>query len=200
MIHSLNGKLTYSDAATAVVECGGVGFLCNISYTTAQRLPKTGQPVFLLTHMNVREDALDLFGFIDESELAMFRLITQVSGVGPKVALAILSEFTPDKLSIAIASGDHKSITRANGVGPKLAQRIALELRDKVGGIASDNAADVAAAGAVSASSNASDAVMALVALGYSQGEASLAVGRLDSSLPTEMLIKQALRALSRGV
>ena len=199
MFYSLTGKLIYTDPQTAVVECGGVGFKCAVSLRTLQGLPALGAQVTLYTHLNVREDALDLFGFLSAEELDLFRMVTSVSGVGPKVALAILSEFTPDALCLFIASGDSKSITRAAGVGAKLAQRIVLELKDKVGTFAPESAgADVLAAGQASASANASEAVEALVALGYAQGEAALAVGRLDSGLSVEELIKGALKTLAR--
>ena len=196
MFYSLTGQLIHTDAACAVIECGGVGFKCFVSLCTLKRLPKTGSTVTLYTYLNVREDALDLFGFYDTAELDMFKLVTSVSGVGPKVAMSILSEFTPDKLCLLIATGDSKSITRAQGVGPKVAQRITLELKDKVGGLEAGSGEDVVVAGAVSASKNAADAVEALVSLGFTQGEAALAVGKLDSELPVEELIRQALKSL----
>jgi Holliday junction DNA helicase RuvA len=194
MFYSLSGKLIYTDTSAAVIECGGVGFKCFVSLYTLKKLPQIGSQVTVYTHLNVREDALDLFGFYDSAELELFKLITSVSGVGPKVALSILSEFDPDKLALAIAGGDSKSITRANGVGAKLAQRIVLELKDKVGGMGLGDSEEIAAVGTASASRNSAEAVEALVSLGYSQSEASLAVGRLDSSLPVEQLIKQALK------
>ena len=152
----------------------------------------------LFTHLNVREDAMDLFGFIDPDELEMFRLITSVSGVGPKVALSILSEFEPSQLSLYIASGDSKSITRASGVGVKLAQRIVLELKDKLGATSFADSQEVSAAVNVSSSSNASEAVQALVALGYSQSEASVAIGKFDATQSVEFLIKEGLKLLAR--
>ena len=169
---------------------------------TLQRLPQIGEPVTLYTHLSVREDALDLFGFADPAELDFFRLLIGVSGIGPKVALAVLSQLPPDRLALCIATGDAKSITRAQGVGPKVAQRIVMELKDKVGSFAADGVSqeDLTAAGVVSASSNASDAVEALVALGYPQSEASLAVGRLDSALPVEQLVRDALKGLARNL
>ena len=188
--------------STAVVECGGVGFTCGVTLQTLQRLPQIGEPVTLYTHLSVREDALDLFGFADPAELDFFRLLIGVSGIGPKVALAVLSQLPPDRLALCIATGDAKSITRAQGVGPKVAQRIVMELKDRVGSFAADGVSqeDLTAAGVVSASSNASDAVEALVALGYPQSEASLAVGRLDSALPVEQLVRDALKGLARNL
>ena len=199
MIASLRGTLIYTDTATAVVECGGVGMKCAVSLNTLRQLPPVGKECFLLTHMSVREDAIDLFGFADDAELELFRLITAVSGVGPKLALSILSAFEPARLSLFIAGGDAKSLTAASGVGAKLAQRLVLELKDKIGGVSLAAGGDtVAAVAAVTESSSATEAVQALVSLGYSQSEASLAVGKLDASLPVETLIKEGLKALAR--
>ena len=130
MICSLNGKLIYSDQNTAVVECGGVGYKCNISLKTVGALPGIGENVLLYTYMSVREDAVDLFGFITMEEMRCFKLLTSVNGVGAKVGIAILSEFAPDFIMAYISSGDYKALTSAAGVGPKLAQRIVLELKD----------------------------------------------------------------------
>ncbi len=199
MLYSITGTLVYSDATSVAVECNGVAFRCAVSMNTLGKMPQRNKTVTLFTYLNVREDALDLFGFYDTDELDVFKLITSVSGVGPKNAMAILSEFEPTRLRIIIASGDAKSLTRASGVGTKLAQRIILELKDKVGAIAGGDIdmTEIEAVGAVSASKNASEAVAALVSLGYSQSEASLAVGRLDSQLPVEELIRMALKAMS---
>lgn len=199
MIFSLRGKLIFTDSQTAVVECGGVGYKCAVTLNTLSQLPKKGSDVFLYTHMVVREDAMDLYGFYTTAELDCFKLITSVNGVGPKVGISILSDFTPDQLALFIASGDAKSITRAAGVGAKLAQRIVLELKDKVGasGIGS---AEVQAAGNALQTGNAAEAVAALVSLGYSQSESALAVGRSDPLLPVEELIKSALKTLSKQV
>ncbi len=198
MIYSVSGKLIFVDAACAVVECGGVGMKCYISLNTAKILPNVGQQVSLLTHLSVREDAMDLFGFATSDELDVFRLITSISGVGPKLAMSILSEFTPDKLCLYIAGGDAKSIQRANGVGAKLAQRIVLELKEKVGGIGFAESDDISAAVIANSNSNTSDAVEALVSLGYSQSEASVVIGKLDSNMPVEDLIKAGLKALAK--
>ena len=198
MIYSVRGPLISCDMTSAVVECGGVGMKCFVSMNTRKKLAPIGTEVMLFTHLNVREDAMDLFGFIDPDELEMFRLITSVSGFGPKVALSILSEFEPSQLSLYIASGDSKSITRASGVGAKLAQRIVLELKDKLGATSFADSQEVSAAVNVSSSSNASEAVQALVALGYSQSESSLAVGKLDATQSVEFLIKEGLKLLAR--
>ncbi len=201
MLYSLRGTLIHREMNLAVVECGGVGYQCFVTLNTARQLPQVGSETMLYTILNVREDAVELFGFADNSELACFKLLTSVNGVGPKAGLAILSELSPERVALAIASGDYKALTRAQGVGPKLAQRIALELKDKVGlpsatgGAVLDNGMPV---GGINASGNAAEAVGALTMLGFSAGEASAAVAKLDSDLSVEELVRQALRALGR--
>lgn len=200
MIASLRGKLIYTDNTSAVVECGGVGFKCFVTKNTLYNLPEKNQEVFLNTYMVVREDAMDLYGFIDREELECFKLITSVSGVGSKIGLALLSEFTANQITLYIASNDPKALTAATGVGLKLAQRIVLELKDKIGSLDSGEAIEIKAVGNATVNSNSKEAVAALVSLGYTQSEASLAVGRLDQALSTEELIKQALKSLARGL
>lgn len=199
MFYSLTGNIIYSDLNSVAVECSGVGFKCFTTMNTLRKIGGNGDKVTLYTHLNVREDALDLFGFADTYELDFFKLLISVSGVGPKAALAILSELDPDKLALCIASGESKAITKAQGVGPKLAQRVVLELKDKVKGIAYvDNGGyDLTAAEAATSSAAGSEAVSALMVLGYTQSEAATAVGKLDQSLSVEEMIKQALKSLA---
>ncbi len=200
MIATLNGKLILKELNYVVVECGGVGLKCFVTQNTHASVGNIGDTVFLYTYLAVREDALDLYGFVDSSELEVFKLITSVSGVGSKIGLAILSEFTADKILLSIASGDAKTLTAASGVGIKLAQRIVLELKDKVGSISTVNTSfDVKSIGNATANTTSKEAIEALVSLGYTQSEASLAVGRLDQTLDTNELIKQALKSLARG-
>ena len=201
MIATLNGKLIIKELNYVVIECGGVGLKCFVTQNTHAAIGNIGENVFLYTYLSVREDALDLYGFAENSELEVFKLITFVCGVGSKIGLAILSEFTADKIMLYIASGDAKSLTAAAGVGIKLAQRIILELKDKVGSISTGNASfDINAVGNATTNTSSKEAIEALVSLGYSQSEASLAVGRLDPSLDTNELIKQALKSLARGI
>lgn len=200
MIYSLRGKLIFSDVSVAVVECGGVGYKCTISAKTLGALPETGKEVMLYTHMNVREDAVDLFGFISMDEMRCFKLLISVNGVGAKMGIALLSEFTPEFITSYIASGDYKALTAASGVGPKLAQRIVLELKDKVGSlgvtpVSSTGNTPVAAA----SSDNIKNAATALVSLGFLQSEANRALAGLDVNLSTEELIKAALAKISSG-
>ncbi len=197
MIHSVRGKLIHMEPRLAVVECGGIGMACQITMNTARALPAQGEEVMLYTILNVREDAMELFGFADTAERRCFLQLTSVNGVGPKAAIAILSELSPDKLALAIATGDYKTITRAQGVGPKLAQRVVLELKDKMTAVATDGEVALPQ-GPVSAAGNAAEAVNALTVLGFSASEASAAVGRLDSALPVNELVREALKNLAR--
>lgn len=198
MLYSVRGTLIRAEARLAVVECGGVGFRCYITMNTARQLPALGEEVLLYTILSVREDAMELFGFADQGELNCFRQLTAVSGVGPKAAVAVLSELSPEKVALAVASGDYKAITRAQGVGPKLAQRIVLEMKDKVGHLSPSSGAVPPAGGVVSAAGAAAEAVSALTMLGFTPGEASAAVGKLDSALPVEELVRLALKAMAR--
>ena len=200
MYYSLRGKLIYKDAATAALECGGVGYKLMIPYSTAARLPELGGEVFLYTHLSVREDALDLYGFLSEAECNSFRMLTTVTGVGPKAALGVLSELSPEAFALAVITGDFKTITRAPGVGQKLAQRIALELKDKLGASAVDFATgEVLGGDARVAAGPRGEAVDALMVLGFQRAAAVAAVRGLGD-LPAEELIKLALRDLSKGV
>lgn len=200
MISSLRGKLIYSEKDFAVVECGGVGFRCNIGFNTFSKLPAVNSEIFLHTYMSVKEDAIDLFGFLGIDELECFKMLISVSGVGPKMGIALLSEFAPDKIMLCIATGDAKSLTSASGVGNKLAQRIVLELKDKVSSVSISNDNSVANIVTATDNSNLKEAVAALVTLGFAQSEATMAVGRLEQSLSTEDMIKGALKELSRRV
>lgn len=196
MFYSLTGKLVHTEPGLAVLDVGGVAFKCFTSMSTLRNLPKLHETATLYTHLNVREDALDLFGFLTQGELNCFKLLTGISGVGPKVGIAILSELTPENVALAAAAGDSKRFTKASGVGPKLAQRIVLELKDKVKSLsASGLSMEGLQAGGPSASGSAAQAVEALVTLGYSPSDAAAAVGRLDSQLPPEELIRLALKS-----
>ena len=202
MFYSITGKVVYSDTQSVALETGGVAFKCSTTLNSLKRIGERGNTATLYTHLNVREDALDLFGFYTEQELECFKLLISVSGVGPKAAISILSELSPEKLALSIATGDSKAITKAQGVGPKLAQRVVLELKDKLakGLELPADTPEIQAAGVAAAEGNAAEAVSALTMLGYTQSEAALAVSKLDGSLPVETLIKQALKQLARQV
>lgn len=199
MIYSLNGELLVNEPGQCVISCAGVGFRCLISGTTQRALPSLGQTVSLFTHLNVTQDAFTLYGFASKAELSCFRMLTGVSGIGAKTAVALLSVMSPEQLSASIAAEDAKSLTAAPGIGPKQAQRIVLELKDKVaglglvlGGMPSGGALPTVPAGA------GGEAIKALCVLGYSQTEAAAMVARLDKSLSVEEMIAAALRAAAK--
>lgn len=202
MLYNIKGKLTVADVNFIVVECGGIGFKCFTTVNTAKTVGEIGKEVNVYTYLAVREDAMDLYGFSTIAELDAFKLLITVSGIGPKAAVAILSEFTPDKLALCIASGDSKSITRAQGVGKKTAERVVLELKDKMGSIsiAADNSGVVANVLSVSENENAAEAVEALVALGYSQSDAAMAVSSLDKSMSVDEMIRFGLKQLAKNL
>jgi len=194
VFYSLTGTVTHIESGFVVLDCGGVGFKCLTTVTSAKELAE-GEKVTLFTHLNVREDALDLFGFSTETELNYFRVLLTVSGIGPKMALSVLSELPPDKLSAAVALGDYKRLTKANGVGAKIAQRMVLELKDKLPSGTPLPASVTEPAGLDV--SLLEDAVNALQALGFNKSEATAAVSRVGGGGTVEEIIGKALRLLS---
>lgn len=201
MIYSVRGKLIYTDPTYAVVECGGVGFKCFVSLNTLRELTSIGTEVNLYTHMSVREDSMDLYGFATLDELQAFKLLISVSGVGPKAAMAILSVLPPDRLSVAVSSGDVKSIQSAQGVGKKTAERVVLELKDKMLGIGSaETVSVVAGIQQASTNENAREAVEVLVSLGFNQSDCATVVGAMDSSMSVDDMIRQGLKKLSSQI
>jgi Holliday junction DNA helicase RuvA len=197
MIARLSGILAETGTDHAVIDVNGVGYLAYASSRTLTAIGAVGGNVLLLTEMQVREDAITLFGFGSAAERDWFRLLTSVQGVGGRVALAILSVLDPNELSRAISSGDKAMIARANGVGPKLAQRITMELREKAGGVALGPSAPSAPVGSAS-----TDAISALANLGFRPAEASAAVAaaadELGPSAGLDALVRLALRKAAR--
>lgn len=197
MIYSITGNVLHIGSDMAVIECSGIGYYINTTVTTLSQISTQAGKVTLYTHLAVREDDISLYGFATYDELNAFKLLTSVSGVGPKAGLAILSVLTPQSFALAVAAGDSKAFTKAKGVGSKVAQRITLELKDKVSHeteLLGDNAdADLSTDGFP----NAEQAVLALTTLGYSQSEAASAVAKLNRSLSVEELIKGGLKVLS---
>ena len=208
MFYYVNGPLTELRPNLAVVEAGGVGYALTISDTTHAALapkmdrqsPKT---VKVYTHMSVREDGIELFGFASEDELAAFRLLISVSGVGPKAGISILSTLTPTKLAVAICTEDKKALSKANGIGAKTAARIILELKDKLskesalsGDSADDNDLAPLASGNRDKLSEVTDALMVL---GYSRSEALNALRTIDvDHTSLEDCIRAALKQLMK--
>lgn len=200
MIYCLTGKIIKKSLNAVVLSCGGVGYYAQCPASVAGALPGVGKETTIYTVMSVTENDVSLYGFATEEQQSCFEMLTSVSGVGAKVGLAILSVMEPDRVALAISAGDHKAFKAASGVGPKLAQRIVLELKDKVAkgfvdGISLEDVAGAATENAASQSST--QAVAALVSLGYSQSEAALAISKIDASLPVEEIIKLALRSMA---
>lgn len=208
MFYYISGKLAHLDPTFAVVDAGGVGYKLTISGSTHAAMPHrltVSEPpeVKLYSYMAVREDGVELFGFASEEELSSFKLLITVSGVGPKAALSILTQLTPQKLAIAICTEDKKAIAKANGIGPKTAARIVLELKDKLKQqtvfegdevISLDEATDLGGS-----SSKRKDAEDALAVLGYSRSEASSVLRTIDTqSLELDEIIRHALKKLMR--
>jgi len=183
----------------AVIDCGGVGYACSTTNYTLSQLKK-GDKVKLFTYMNVREDAVELYGFASRSELQSFKLLLGVSGVGPKAALSILSSSTPEALAMAIVAEDEKALCAAPGIGKKIAQRIILELKDK---LTKEQGSFLASGGAVSRAPAAvpggkpREAASALAVLGYSAQEINTALKGIDiEALALEDVIRQALKRM----
>ena len=200
MIYCLTGKIVKKSMNAVVLSCGGIGYYAQCPASVAGALPGVGKEATIYTVMSITENDVSLYGFATEQQQACFEMLTAVSGVGPKVGLAILSVMEPDRVALAISAGYHKAFKAASGVGPKLAQRIVLELKDKVakGFVDGISLEDVAGASAdTQASQGSSQAIAALVSLGYSQSEAALAVSKIDAALPVEEIIKLALRSMA---
>lgn len=197
MIYSIKGTIQLIEQNLVVIESGGVGFAVKTSMNTLSRLPKQGEQAIVYTYLHVKEDILDLYGFASKEELESFKLLISISGVGPKAAISILSDLSPEAFALAVASGDAKTLTKAQGIGLKTAQRIVLELKDKV---SKTQVAAGVTGGSVQSfaiSGNTSEAISALVVLGYSQSDATAIITRLSPELSVEDMIKEGLKALS---
>ena len=197
MFYYLNGTITVLDQNLAVVDCGGVGYACRTTNFTLTRL-QLGKPAKLYTYCNIREDAFDIYGFFTREEMNCFEQLLSVSGVGPKVALAILSAVSPEQFTLAVMTQDVKTLTMAPGVGKKLAQRVLLELKDKIAGSQLElNGADIADMQPALRGGKTAEATAALASLGYSQAEIGAALKGIDvEALRVEDIVRQALRAM----
>ena len=190
MIYSLNGILSNLEDDFFVVKCAGIGFKCKSDLKTLSHLKNSlGEEINVFTILNIRENAWDLFGFNDKIHVECFKMLTSVTGVGPKIALAIFSEFLPDEVFSMILMNNVNNFTMASGVGEKMAKRIVLELKEKIKKLPfseqiSEQKGD----------NNKSKAISALEVLGYSAKEVAPVLEKLDGSAPTEELIKQALK------
>ena len=202
MFYYVSGMVAHIEPYLAVIDCGGVGYACRTtSYTLSQI--KKGDKAKLLTYLNVREDAMELYGFYSGEELKLFQQLISVSGVGPKAALSILSTNSPANLALNIITGDEKALTGAPGVGKKIAQRIILELKDKLSkgqSISASGEAVKVDAVTIIPQNKLSEASAALAVLGYSQAEISVALKGVDvESLPLEQIIRAALKNMVKG-
>ena len=205
MFYYIQGELAVRDINMCVIDCGGVGYQLTVSLITSESLSsKIGQKVKLYTYLAVREDGVELFGFGTPMEKNTFNLLTSVSGVGPKAAMSILSILPPDRLAMAIATEDTKSISKAQNVGAKTAARIVLELKDKLAkdflpsstGMSGTTLGNV---GAVAhTSGNLADATEALMALGYDKNSVLTAIKGIDPSTDTGEIIRAVLKKLTR--
>ena len=210
MFYYISGKLAHLESGVAVIDAGGVGYKLTISGTTYDAMPpnrsvKEPPQVLLYTYMAVREDGIELFGFATQTELASFKMLISVSGVGPKAAMSILSLLSPEKFALAVCTDDKKTIAKANGIGPKTAARIILELKDKLmkehtgedlSAISGKNEAVATVSGARGKLAEATDA---LIVLGYSRSEAQSALKDLNTDgMELEEIIRASLKKLMK--
>jgi Holliday junction DNA helicase RuvA len=204
MFYYLNGELAYRDLNTCVIDCSGVGYKLTVSHITSQELGDSiGKRIKLFTHLAVREDGIELFGFGSDEERSCFNRLTSVSGVGPKVAMSILSVMTPTDLSIAICTENIKAIAKAPGIGSKTAARIVLELKDKISVDISIPDTSSMIGGAATKqipknSKNLAEATEALTVLGYDKNTIVNVLKDVDTSLDVGEMIRLALKKLSR--
>ena len=198
MIASLNGVVQEKDAEEAVVDVNGVGYRVSLSSLTLAKIPPVGERISLRIRTVVREDALELFGFLSRTEEGMFLLLTSVSHVGPRLALAVLGGMEVGELAVAIGRGEVARLTKIHGVGKKTAERLVLELKEKVKGLHLESMAQAALQPAPTGAVN--DLVSALLNLGYKQPAADKAAAaaseRLGSEAPFQQLFREALKAL----
>ena len=200
MYYYISGEYVHTDFGFVVVDCAGVGYKIYVSSTTSGRIGKLHDKVKLYTYLQVREDAMDLYGFHSLAEQSAFLMLISISGVGAKVAMNVLSTFSAEDFAVIVASSDHKALTRAPGIGSKTAQRIVLELKDKISMDTSDAASlSKPIGGSSAANSNLSDAITSLAVLGYSKSEAAAALKDVDPTETVESMVKYALKALLRN-
>lgn len=201
MFYYLSGLVAHIEPHMAVIDCGGVGYACRTTTYTLSNI-KQGEKAKLFTHLNVREDAMELYGFATAEELNLFQQLISVTGVGPKAAISILSASTPANLALSIITGDEKALTCAPGVGKKIAQRVILELKDKLAKGQTIGTAGEGYGGTgvtIIPENKLSEASAALAVLGYSQSEINLALKGLDlDGLTLEQIIKAALKKMMK--
>jgi len=202
MFYYVSGTVAHIEPYLAVIDCGGVGYACRTTTYTLSQIKK-GDKAKLFTYLNVREDAMELYGFVSGEELKLFQQLISVSGVGPKAALAILSTNNPANLALSIITGDEKALTAAAGVGKKIAQRVILELKDKLAKGQTISAGGETISGpavTIIPQNKASEAAAALAVLGYSQAEINQALKGVDlEDQSLEQIIRSALKNMMKG-
>ncbi len=193
MIAQIRGKIEAKKDKYIIVETGGIGYKVNVSSETLKRLPKLGEEVKLFTHLAVREDAMELYGFADAGELEFFELLIGISGIGPKSAIAILSLAPVETLKKAVSANDTSYLTKVSGIGRKSAEKIVFELKDKLGALEGG--------GSGVNLKEESDAIEALRALGYTTAESRDALKKVPPEiLTTSQKVKEALKVLGSSV
>ena len=203
MFYYVRGELVLAEPGTAVIDCSGVGYKLSVSDNTLGKISNMNKKeVMLYTHMYIREDALDLIGFATREELAAFKMLISVSGVGPKAAMSILSLLSVEKFALAVSTQNAKAIAKAQGIGPKTAARIVLELKEKVAkefatsqGAGTDE--EIFAEASAPAGSNLAEAEKALIVLGYTKAEAQTALKGVPPTATLEEMISAALRKMA---
>ena len=197
MLYSVRGNVIHMEQGFVVIECAGGGYRCQTTLNTMKNI-KNGTEATLYTYLNVREDAVELYGFYSTQELSCFKTLTSVSGVGPKMALSLLSELSPEQIAMCVSASDVKSLTRAQGVGPKLAQRIILELKDKLSVFPQSDMTVESKGSVIADTGKIPQAVAALAVLGYSAADVTPVLSRLDQSLTVTELISETLKRMGR--
>lgn len=197
MIYSLKGKIISKENNLAVIECGGVGYACRTTLNTLSSLEcDNSRDTLLYTFMSVHENGIELFGFLTKQELNCFKMLLSVSGVGAKVGLSILSDFTPEQFAMLVASGNSKALTKTKGIGAKTAQRIILELKDKIMADVPEYDTSSSVINISSGNSARSEALEGLMVLGYNQSEIMPVLAGIKENLDTAGFIREALRII----
>ena len=197
MIHCIEGVIVSKGIEELIVSCSGVGFRLLCPTSAYAKIGGVGSEVFMYTHLVVKEDAFELYGFVSEEEQRCFGMLIGVSGIGPRTALSILSLYPPKQIALAIAAGDHKAFQAVSGIGLKIAQRLVLELKDKVGSLELEDSYIINAITGET-SNNKQEALAALVTLGFTTSEAAGALAKLSNDAKTEQLVADALKSLAR--
>lgn len=203
MFYYIEGIVAHIEKTLVVIDCSGIGYACHTSQNTISSV-EIGKKIKLYTHLHVREDIFELYGFIEQEELNCYKMLTSVSGVGPKAALSILSVATSSQIALAIITEDEKLLTNAQGIGKKIAQRIVLELRDKISKGQIETTANVEKSSLLPKKGSMNclqEAVAALMVLGYSQAQAFKAVEGIDTdTMDAQDIIKYGLKRLSQDL